>query len=979
ITDANNCVLSATLEVLKTPGSFTVTLNTTDAVCNGLATGAIDASVANSTGSLSFIWSNNQATEDLTNITAGIYTITVSDTNGCSKTASATVGEASPIVITGVATNPICFGDANGSINLSVTGGAGGYSFLWSNNSASEDVLGLTGGDYSVTVTDLLGCVKSASFTLIQAPSPIQLIANVHHPLCFNETGSIDLFVFGGIGSSFVVNWSSGGVPTTQGLSELQAGTYTVTATDVNGCSASTSATVVAPAALAIGSSGISNIACNTGNSGIIQITAAGGTMPYTYDWSDDGAEFPDNDFQILFNVGPGSYTITITDANGCTFSSPVYEVTGTPSISALASTLSNSCDIAVLQATVSGGVPDFAYQWTGPNNFTSTTQVITAPFGGFYHLIVTDVNGCSASSTTLVELAGAGICGYLRGHVIHDQLENCVWDTNESGLSGWLVRAEGIDTLYGVTDATGQYLIQAPSGDYTIAVIAPNNLWEVCLVPSSATLTNPGDTVFVADIPVKSPFTCPLLRVSIGTNQLRRCFSNNYYYVEYCNEGTETADNAYVVVTLDPLINFISSNIPSTFLGNQQYQFNVGNLDIGECGWFNIKVNVDCNAVLGQTHCTVAHIYPDSLCNTNTLWSGAELDITGRCTADSLHFVVKNTGSGNVVGALDYIVVEDAVMRMMAPVPMLPPGDSIRIHVPANGSTWRMEVEQEIYHPTPTPVSLSVEGCTTGAQFSTGFVNQFPLGDESPATDEDCTTNVGSYDPNDKHGYPIGYGAEHYIRPGTEIEYMIRFQNTGTDTAFNIVVLDTLSELLDPATIRFGTSSHPYQFDLTGGGIVHFYFDNIMLPDSFVNEPLSHGFVKFTITPNAQAPLESLIENQAAIYFDFNEPVITNTTRHRLGENFLTVHAWQPIVRQVGIAVAPNPFNSNAVFTVSGLTNTDPLQLEVFDSFGKAVAFLASETHQFTFSRTTLGAGIYAFSVRQNGRLVGSGKFMVE
>ena len=511
------------------------------------------------------------------------------------------------------------------------------------------------------------------------------------------------------------------------------------------------------------------------------------------------------------------------------------------------------------------------------------------------------------------------------------------------------------------------------------MVVIAPNNLWDICPVGQTVSLINAGDTIQGGDFPVQSPFDCALLSVSIGTNQLRRCFANNFYFVDYCNEGAAVAEDAYVIVSLDPFLDFQNASIPHQALGGNQYRFNVGDLDIGECGTFNIRVIVSCSAVLGQTHCTQAQIFPDTLCNTNALWSGGSLSLRSQCDVDSLRFVVKNIGGGNIGGALDYIVVEDAVMRMGAPMPSLAPGDSVQISVPANGSTWRLEVDQELYHPYPDPISLSVEGCTTSAAFSTGYVNQFPLGDEPPATDEDCTANIGSYDPNDKHGYPIGYGAERFIRPGTDLEYLIRFQNTGTDTAFNIVVLDTLSAWLDPATIKFGASSHPYRYDLTGSGIVHFFFDNIMLPDSFVNEVASHGFVKFSIEPRVDAPLGETIRNTAAIYFDFNDPIITNTTTHKLGVNFITVRSWQPLIPGAEVSVSPNPFSESTYLTVKGLKSQAPLQLQVIDLYGKVLGLYESSDGRFEVRKNNWPSGTYLFSLRQNGKMVGSGKLMVE
>jgi hypothetical protein len=509
--------------------------------------------------------------------------------------------------------------------------------------------------------------------------------------------------------------------------------------------------------------------------------------------------------------------------------------------------------------------------------------------------------------------------------------------------------------------------------------VLLPNNLWLLCPGPASVTLTNANDTLDAGDFPVKKVVLCPALTVSISTSLLRRCFNNNYYHVSFCNEGTAPALGAYVDVELDVFLLFISATVPHQDLGSNVYRFFVGDLGIGACGNFKIRVAVDCGSALGQTHCTRVHIYPNDLCNSNQQWSGASLDLRGVCETDSMRFIIKNVGGGNMTSAVDYIVVEDAVMIMQSMVPLLDSGDSVSIAYPANGSTWYVQVGQENLHPYPGPRSLSVEGCTTNASFSTGFVNQFPQSSPEPFMDEDCTENIGSFDPNDKRGFPDGYGMEHYVWPGTELDYLIRFQNTGTDTAFNIVILDTLSKWFDPASIKFGASSHPYRYDLTGEGVAHFIFENILLPDSNINEPASHGFVRFSIKPRPEMPLETLVENTAAIYFDFNEPIFTNTTFHRFGENFIKVGLWQPEVPEARVLVVPNPFATETVLTVDGLDDLRGLRLQVFDLFGKEVRSQEAEGANFHLKRGNWPSGLYLFRITRNGELVGSGKLNAE
>jgi uncharacterized repeat protein (TIGR01451 family) len=461
----------------------------------------------------------------------------------------------------------------------------------------------------------------------------------------------------------------------------------------------------------------------------------------------------------------------------------------------------------------------------------------------------------------------------------------------------------------------------------------------------------------------------------------LRRCFSNNTYFVNYCNSGTTDAEGVFVVVHLDPFLSLVSATIPYIDLSNNYYRFDVGDVGAGDCGTFLLGIAVSCNAQLGQTHCTEAIIYPDSLCTPlNPMWSGALVQLRSQCTpGDSLRFILKNVGSGDMTESLKYVVIEDHVMLMQATGSPLGVGDSVIVAVPANGSTWRVEAIQASFAPIQSNPVLSVEGCTSSQSFSTGFVNQFPNADEDPWWDIDCTPNIGSFDPNDKQGFPVGVAAAHYIKPGTELEYLIRFQNTGTDTAFNVVIVDTLSAWLDVASLRAGASSHAYEMNIYGAGILRLSFPNILLPDSNTNEPASHGFIRFNIDHKKNAPLETVIENQAAIYFDFNEPIFTNTTFHRLGENFLVSGIFTPKNPDISVQVQPNPSSGEAQIQVKGLERHTPLRLRVYDLQGSLMLDKTSQGPVLQLSEKGWPSGVYLYQLDQDGQSLGAGKLLIK
>jgi uncharacterized repeat protein (TIGR01451 family) len=223
--------------------------------------------------------------------------------------------------------------------------------------------------------------------------------------------------------------------------------------------------------------------------------------------------------------------------------------------------------------------------------------------------------------------------------------------------------------------------------------------------------------------------------------------------------------------------------------------------------------------------------------------------------------------------------------------------------------------------------------------------------------------------------GIPLGYGVNHYIEPGTPIEYTIRFQNTGTDTAFNVVILDTLSQWFAPESIELGASSHPYRFTLKGNGILDFAFDNIMLPDSNVNEPLSHGFVSFKINQRADIPLETNLYNSAAIYFDFNEPVITNETHHRVGEDFLTVGTYTSQYNY-SVQIRPNPMEQQSILEIVGAPADKTYTLRIYNILGNQVRLQNNTGNKFAIQRGELTTGQYIFQIEELGI---SGKLIVQ
>jgi uncharacterized repeat protein (TIGR01451 family) len=384
--------------------------------------------------------------------------------------------------------------------------------------------------------------------------------------------------------------------------------------------------------------------------------------------------------------------------------------------------------------------------------------------------------------------------------------------------------------------------------------------------------------------------------------------------------------------------------------------------------------VQLSCDAILGQTLCATATIFPHDLCG-NPVYDGPVIQTSAYCDGDSVKLAVWNTGLGNMTDALDFIVIEDIIMYRQGQF-LLDAGDSITLKMPANGATWRIEAEQAPGNPeSDNPVS-TLETC--GGLNNPGLVNAFPQNDDAQYYDRNCSEVRGSYDPNDKAAIPTGYGPEHTIRANADLEYKIRFQNTGTDTAFKVVIIDTLSQNLDFASLEAGASSHPYRLQVYEGGILHFIFSPIALPDSFANEAASHGFVSFRIAQKPDLSDGTQIHNTASIYFDFNEAVVTNTVTHTVGKLAGLSATQEPDSRGIILDVQPNPMAEQAQVRIDGFNLQQGLAT-VYDAQGKVVQVQSFSGNTCQLRQHGLANGLYFLRVTDGGRTIASAKLRVQ
>ena len=585
--------------------------------------------------------------------------------------------------------------------------------------------------------------------------------------------------------------------------------------------------------------------------------------------------------------------------------------------------------------------------------------------------------------------LDGEGTCvSTISGKIVQDQNQNCLIDSLEAGLQHWMIKASSDQgDIFSLSNINGDYGIlpnpESYPNSYFIEIInAPGPYWEENCTGIQNVIIEDSLSLDTINFFPSAIALCPYLTVDISTSRLRRCFDNTFK-IDYCNYGTVNAEEALVKIHFDPLLNVNSASIPIAQQEGNTYTFDLGEVQVGECGSFFIFTTVSCDSELGQTLCATAKIYPDSLCaGFSEEWSGANIEVEGYCESDEVIFTITNTGEGDMQSEQTYTIIQDGVIITPEPIPFfLSSGESIEVNFEANGSTYACQTTPVPFHPFESIPSAFVEACGTNETggFSTGFATQFPENDSSPFVSIDCQQVIGSFDPNDKRGFPEGYGESHYIERGQDIEYLIRFQNTGTDTAFTVVVEDVLSPYLEMTSLRLGASSHPYNLEIVGSDTLKFIFESILLVDSTANEPASHGFIKFRISQKPELPLGTVIENQAAISFDFNDPVLTNTTFHTIGENFVEVEVNQlPYIPGLEVSIAPNPVTIEAVIRITGI-DFQEAEFRLFNAMGIEVKRDVFSGQELALKKGDLPEGLYVFEVLVDGQIGGVGKLVVE
>jgi gliding motility-associated-like protein len=454
--DANNCLVRDTFVVTE-PQLLTAAIDSTPVICNGQATGSAQVAVSGGTAGYSYSWQPSGGNDSLAvNLIAGTYSCTIVDANSCSTSVTTTVTQP-PLLSATVSTTGAPCGGNSGSATALVSGGTPGYNYNWlPGNFTTPTAVGLIAGTYSLIVSDANSCSDTLIAIVDNINGPSVSIANSNSVTCFGFSNGVALADTSGGVPPYIISWSPVGGNSVLADS-LPQGSYTVTITDANGCSAFAVASISQPSALSASTSG-SDALCNGSADGSASVNVSGGTGNYTYTWSPSGGNNSLADSLIA-----GTYSVVVQDANNCSATASI--IVSEPSPLSLALTSSpTTCGFSNgnLSASFGGGVPSYEILWT-PIGDTSAS--VSGVVSGTYTCTLVDANNCSTFQTVSVAASSPATLSLLSSDSV-----SC-FGLSDGAAS---VNANGIAPLSIVwlpTASTGSSVNGLSAGSYTCVV----------------------------------------------------------------------------------------------------------------------------------------------------------------------------------------------------------------------------------------------------------------------------------------------------------------------------------------------------------------------------------------------------------------------------------------------------------------------------------------------------------------------------
>jgi len=458
VSDANGCFGQRDVLLVEKPVP-TVTASTINSnVCFGETTGSAMATAIGGEGDYTYLWSNGQTGQTVSSLGGGTYGVTATDKNGCEAAASVVVNEYDPITINEAVNKLRCHNEAGGAILINVSGGAGGYTYVWSNGATTDDINNILAGTYFVTVTDADGCQAIKGINIGQPPS-INLEVTATNAADLNSSdGSISVNATGGT-LPYSYAWSNGA--TTQNINNVPAGNYTVTVTDGNGCQQTELVIVEAICTLVAGITETKPTSC-AGNDGAITVTTSGAKGGVSYQWSNGATS------ESLTNLIPGFYGLTITDGNDCeiitnTFVTDACNCTQPVLEKVLVFEATCGESDGVIQIEMQGEENAFNYQWS---DAAITQTGATGLPAGTYEVTITDKNNPLCATIEKINIGNSNV-GPIT--VLRNDPEIC------NVQKGTALLVPGTLTYNWSDGGTGAFRSDLSAGSYQVTVTIPS------------------------------------------------------------------------------------------------------------------------------------------------------------------------------------------------------------------------------------------------------------------------------------------------------------------------------------------------------------------------------------------------------------------------------------------------------------------------------------------------------------------------
>lgn len=673
---------------------------------------------------------------------------------------------------------------------------------------------------------------------------------------------------------------------------------------------------------------------CSGYCSGTAGFSVTGGSPPYTYTYTPNtGLNSGTNSSGLwVSNLCAGIYTLNVSDQN-LSFSSYTFSIATSPPITPVITTTNAGCSApcaGAIDVVASGGVSP--YTITALNPISGNPMTITLPMTNLcsdvYTIIIYDSNGCQElfEVPILANSTLSGVIGSL--NVTNSSCINTFDGSINLNLSGTnpgpftYLWSPDNQTTQNITGGPGVYMVtiyDASMNCLTLSdTINPINGYcgaisgNIFIDNNSDCIKNSGDV------------NCSTAGVTANPgNRVGYTDFQGNYYINNLPYGTYTVTpNNYANSVIGTCVTTLIVNSPSF-----SNDFPAGYTSLTQP---DVQVSAYTNGIAPGFNCYINY----SLCNLNNV------------SATGLYKTILPSGFvQNITGItpITYTISGDTVIWNYN-------------NITSSGGCLNFIIN--FTTPISTPLGSLFTTCISAINSTVDF---------------DITNNyfcydrivTGAFDPNDKSVSPVGFGPNGNITTNDSIlTYLIRFQNTGNGPAQTIIVTDSISSFLDPTTFQMLGTSHNYNnIEITSANIIKWTFNNIMLPDSNTNEPASHGYIRYKIKQKANNPIGTKIKNTAYIYFDYNQPIITNTTLNTIG----SVSGVRDILNKQNVYFSPNP--TNTTLTISSQKTFK--KIEILSVTGQILLYETVNTKSHQLQLQNLAGGIYIARIScENGEV---------